>query len=232
MEAADFEPFFETRLQQYDSDRAMLSQEGAEQSKLISALRQANKSFISAHRGNASSKEREAALQSLENGYLKYKEIISNLDEARSFYNNLSTHLASLREKCKNFVYQRRIEAQNLEHDITTSGMSAMNLSSQTDQLKEQKMLEQQTQKYAGWEAEKAPNRQVDNPIPAPVPTRMVPHQTHAQLPTPGMWNPDMGIKFGATKNVGAQPPVQQPPPPQQQQGGQWDPSKGMNFRS
>lgn len=78
-------------------------------------MREANRKFTRAHKGDASTKERETALQELENGYLKYKEIISNLEVGRKFYNDLANIVGRFRDEAKTFVHQRRMEASQLE---------------------------------------------------------------------------------------------------------------------
>ena len=115
IQASQFEDLFEEQLKLYDSDREMLAQERREQDHLSDQVREANRAFTGSHQGDASTKEREAALQDLENGYLKYKEIISNLDVGRKFYNDLARIVARFRDDAKAFVRQRRMEASQLE---------------------------------------------------------------------------------------------------------------------
>ena len=58
----------------------------AEEEGLLKRLQDANASFTTARKGDSSTKEREGALQRLENAYFKYKEIVSNLEAGRKFY--------------------------------------------------------------------------------------------------------------------------------------------------
>ena len=115
IEPAQFEELFEARLQEYDDDRLMVSDQAEEQEQLLLMLQEENKSFINVRRGDNSSREREQALQRLENAYLKYKEIISNLDTGRKFYNDLANLVNRFRDDCKDFRYQRRVEASQIE---------------------------------------------------------------------------------------------------------------------
>ena len=115
IEPVHFEDLFAARLEQYDSDREMVTAEQQEQNDLISRLRTANSSFISARRGDTSTREREQALQKLENAYTKYQEIIGNLDVGRTFYNNLAKIVNPFRDECREFRYQRRVEANTME---------------------------------------------------------------------------------------------------------------------
>lgn len=113
--AAHFEDFFEQRLTKYDADVQGLQSESEEQDRLTSQLENANASFVAARKGDTSSREREQALQRLENAYFKYKEIVSNLEVGRKFYNDLAKIVGRFRDGCKAFVYERRAESMRLE---------------------------------------------------------------------------------------------------------------------
>ena len=67
------------------------------------AKQNANAAFLVARRGDQSTKKREQALQNLENAYFKYKEIISNLDVGRKFYNDLAKITNRFRDDCRGF---------------------------------------------------------------------------------------------------------------------------------
>lgn len=118
IEASQFENLFEEQLHLYDSDVDMLAQERSEQEELETQVREANNNFNRARRGDTSSKEREKALQELENGYAKYKELISNIDVGRKFYNDLAKIVGRFRDDCKSFVHERRMEASQLERYV------------------------------------------------------------------------------------------------------------------
>lgn len=115
IEASQFENLFEERLHLYDSDLEMLEQEQNEQDQIAARVREANRAFTKARKGDSSTKDREKALQELENGYLKYKEIISNTEVGRKFYNDLAKIVGRFREDTKAFIHQRRMEASQLE---------------------------------------------------------------------------------------------------------------------
>ena len=85
IEAVQFEDLFDKRLRMYDADKEMVKEENKEQQEAIKRLQEANAAFVSARRGDRSTKQREQALQSLENSFFKYKEIISNFFYRLSF---------------------------------------------------------------------------------------------------------------------------------------------------
>jgi programmed cell death 6-interacting protein len=113
--AAQFEDFFEQRLARYDPDIEAVKAEALEQDRLLESLEAVNAAFVLARKGDTSSREREEALQRLENAYYKYKEIVSNLEVGRKFYNDLSKIVGRYRDDCKAFSYSRRSEAAQTE---------------------------------------------------------------------------------------------------------------------
>lgn len=113
--ASQFEDLFNNHLKLYDTDKEMLEKERTEQENLTAQLREANAAFNRVRRGDSSSRERERALQELENGYNKYKELLSNIETGRKFYNDLAKIVGRFREDCRAFVSKRRMEAGTLE---------------------------------------------------------------------------------------------------------------------
>lgn len=115
IEAVQFETLFDKRLQMYDSDQDMVKNEAREQQEAVKRLQDTNAVFVNARRGDQSTKQREHALQTLENAYYKYKEIIANLDVGRKFYNDLAKIVSRFRDDCRSFAYQRKQEASQIE---------------------------------------------------------------------------------------------------------------------
>ncbi|KAI9831456.1 MAG: hypothetical protein M1819_005055 [Sarea resinae] len=227
IEAANFEDLFERRLQRYNVDQNMVAEEEEEQAEIANRIKEANSAFLSARRGDTSTREREKALQELENAYFKYKEITSNLDVGRKFYNDLAKIVGRFRDECKNFAYQRRDEANQLESDLTTA-MSSLHLSAPSTSTTASAPSAPhthalRTQQMHPYSPTTAPS---DPPLPAPIPHRPVPPpsaappvpQPQSVGPTPGMWTPEMGIRFGDGATT-SQPPLLVPQQPQTQQG-------------
>ena len=219
IEPAQFEDLFEERLQRYEVDRGMLAQEEEDQDHVSARIRDANTAFLNARRGDHSTKDREKALQELENGYVKYKEIISNLDVGRKFYNDLANIVTRFRENCKAFVRHRRAEAADLEADITNTAMSSMNLNQTSATLQSQKRQE------GAARPPPPPSTLGREPLTAPTPTRASVHQP--SLPNAGMWTPEMGIKFSnPPAGVRANPNAA----PYPQAAGVWEDGQGIRF--
>jgi programmed cell death 6-interacting protein len=115
IEAVQFENLFDKRLQMYDVDQDMVKEEAKEQEEAVRRLQDANTAFVNARKGDQSTKQREQALQSLENAYLMYKEIILNLDVGRKFYNDLAKIVNRFRDDARSFAYNRKQEASQVE---------------------------------------------------------------------------------------------------------------------
>ena len=115
VEAVQFENLFEQRLQTYEPYLARVADEQEEQDRVAARLQEAHANFVAARIGDTSIREREQALQKLENAYFKYKELISNIDVGRKFYNDLAKIIARFQDDCGNFVRPRRHEAERLQ---------------------------------------------------------------------------------------------------------------------
>lgn len=212
IEAVQFEDLFDKRVRIYDADKEMVGEENKEQQEAIKRLQEANAAFVSARRGDQSTKQREQALQSLENSFFRYKEIISNLDVGRKFYNDLAKIVSRFRDECRTFAYQRKAEASQLENDIATA-MSSLNLQ-QASSLQQQRHAPDQIPPYAA-------KAHAEEPLTAPTPTRA------SVGPNTGMWTPEVGIRFGGAPTPQTNNPRPAAGPPQD---GRWDPAQGLKF--
>lgn len=115
---AHFEDFFEKRLDtMYEPDVTQIEKEAAEQEKMLADVTRANREFEAQKKmqGDRGSREREAALQALDNAYYKYKETVRNVETGRKFYNDLSKVVGSFRDRCRDWVGERRKDARALE---------------------------------------------------------------------------------------------------------------------
>lgn len=214
--AGHFEHLFEERLELYEVDRESLPSEQEDQDQLASRLREANAAFVSARRGETEqvTRDREEALQGLEMAYVKYKEIVQNLENGRKFYNDLAGHMTRFREGVRTAVAQRRQEANELEAEIGVGGMQLQ----ERRELRSQKKKEQEAKQHNSAPLPNAAKVEVPDALPAPTPITARPGNippptprviANAQQSMPSVqlpatqrprnqaWNPEMGIKFG-----------------------------------
>ena len=211
IEPGQFEKLFEKRLESYEADREALETEQDDQDQIIARLRETNKAFIDARKGDTSTKDRQKALQALDTGYAKYKELINNLDTGRKFYNDLAGHVARFRENCKTEVSERRVEASRLEAELAGQDMGRLNLEETRRELRGQNAAPQTRSRTQ--QQPQPPPGGGQEAMTAPVPTRIPrPGAMPSTAPLPvqvaggtigggGVWRPDMGIKFGGVSN-------------------------------
>ena len=116
---AHFEDFFEKRLDTlYEREVEALQDEQSQQDKLLEQVQRNNREFESQKRlgSDQSTRDRQEALQALEDAYKKYKELIGNLEAARKFYNDLNKIVGpGFRDVVRQYAAGRRREAQELE---------------------------------------------------------------------------------------------------------------------
>ncbi|TVY88699.1 pH-response regulator protein [Lachnellula willkommii] len=215
---AHFEDFFEKRLSKYDTDLSTLKSEAEEQEQLIRALESANASFVAARQGDSGSREREQALQKLENAYFKYKDIVKDLEGGRKFYNDLARMVGRFRDGAKGFVYERREEALRLEQELNLPPLGQLNL--QPAPMPRSYNTRSSSSNPPPAPQSYPPPEQREE-MPAPIPTRRTPAPI-----VPSVWAPEMGIRFGGSGGQGHVQPQAQPQPP----SGTWDPKRGFKF--
>ncbi|KAF2863983.1 BRO1-domain-containing protein [Piedraia hortae CBS 480.64] len=116
--ASHFESLFDERLRKYDPDLEGIRSEESTQKQILQKIQDANREFVSAKRGEAVSKEREAALQNLEDAYIAYHEVLRDLDAGQTFYTQLAPLVAEFKDQCKEFAETRKVEAKKLEDGI------------------------------------------------------------------------------------------------------------------
>lgn len=118
LDAAHFEEFFDKRLDRlYEPEQEALDKEAEDQERLLSEVERVNKEFESQklRAGSRGNRAREQVLQKLDDAYFKYKETVNNLEEGRSFYNQLNQHVGQqFRDVVKGWVARRRMEARTL----------------------------------------------------------------------------------------------------------------------
>ena len=198
--AAQFENLFEKRLEAYESDRDTLGTDQDDQDQMIARLRESNKNFLNARQADSSSstgqiKARESALQELENGYTKYKEIIQNLDSGRRFWNDLASHVTRFRDQCQKQVAQRRLEKTEMEAELVSGDVGRLKIEETRRALRSEKARQAKQDIAATTAAERAP-------IAAPIPTKpdalpVAAPASPGSTTAGGVWQPSMGIRFG-----------------------------------
>ncbi|KAM0193014.1 hypothetical protein ACHAPI_007963 [Fusarium lateritium] len=237
---AHFEEFFDKRLDKlYEPEVEAIDKDAQDQERLLTDVQRINREFESQKRqmGERGNREREVALQKLDNAYFKYKEIINNLEVGRKFYNDLNKIVGQgLRDVVRGWIAQRRMEARALEEyvsrplgtervltehrEISMPTLSNLNISHQQPQAQSPMPSHQEpAHSYA-------PPQQPPQPVQSPAQANIQSWGESVQQPRPvqpqqaPMWNPGMGIKFGQSSGGSGQPPAP----------GTWNPNAGIKF--
>ena len=252
VEAVQFEPLFEERLHYYDADREKVQKEKETHNETIEHLKRANTTYFAAKGGSSGaglvSKEREEALQRLNVGIMKYKEIVKNLSASRKFYGDLQGIVSKFAEECKQFAYSRRMEARSMEQELMTSQMAGMRVKpheesgvvlspQQQQQQTQRKVTRQQQQRFEQHQhpvsrQEEQIQQQADYTYQAPLSQQSTWRQENVP-PSFGNAPPtkeDRGSRGPAAGSPLAAPtpnkPLRMPSP----NLGIWDPSHGIKF--
>ncbi|KAF4885354.1 pH-response regulator protein palA/prr-1 [Colletotrichum fructicola] len=242
---AHFEEFFEKRLDKlYDGDIEAVAKEEDEQDRLMTEVQRVNREFESQKKNLTSgSREREQALQRLDNAYYKYKEIVNNVDVGRKFYNDLSKVVGqNFRDPVKAWAAERRMDAKSLEEEVNMPPLGSLNINRSPVHSPAGSTYDQRTNN-SYFNASVVPGSSPPQQQPSRQEVVHPPAEAHIQSwagstvepqhPRPtSMWQPDMGIKFSAPAGSSAAPTTQQAQgsgskPPQ---GGTWDPGSGIRF--
>ncbi|KAI5122282.1 hypothetical protein M0805_002362 [Coniferiporia weirii] len=118
VEPAMFENMLDQEMNKYEKFRSGVEEGTEKQAELLGLIKIHYEQLIQSRQDDPSVKEREHALQSLDLGYHKYREISCNLDEGLKFYNDLSKILMKFREACKEWVRSRREEMRWLSQHL------------------------------------------------------------------------------------------------------------------
>ncbi|KAI9146342.1 BRO1-like domain-containing protein [Paraphysoderma sedebokerense] len=231
------EDLFRDELKKYDVSKEFAAQQEQMQKQLLDKITALHSEFVKISQSNDLLRQRETALQRLDNAYKKYQELKGNLEEGLKFYTEFEKVAEDLNTAISDFCHARNFEKKDLLKDLTTALAHPSSLS-----------------------ASHSPNRLpmpganplpggFANPIPPALPPRSPSQQppfnpqmytppppyysapNQAPAPMPGQWNPSMGFQFqqpGYSTNP-LQPQSQfRPSPPMP---GQWNPQMGFSFQ-
>ncbi|CAK9435701.1 uncharacterized protein LODBEIA_P04280 [Lodderomyces beijingensis] len=126
-----FELVYESHLKLFDPDLSYIQTTKKTQQRLEQRIDAANSKFEQLYSSsvNATQQRRQRALQDLDTAYVKYLEIISNLDEGTKFYRDFIHKANDVLHEFDEFLSRRRVESRELELAITSKNNSHHHLS-------------------------------------------------------------------------------------------------------
>lgn len=112
---------FERELKKYDMVKKTMEDSFAAQEHLITQIQSANSKFVAAKQMDSVLKQREQALQTLENGYKRYQELTVNLQEGMKFYTDMQGTVERFLQDVQDFCFARTAERKDYLASITSS---------------------------------------------------------------------------------------------------------------
>lgn len=128
-----FEDVYAKHITMFNSDLTFLEDLKHAQIALEGNIDDLNQEFESEyqHTNNESQYKRQEVLQTLENVYTKYLELISNLNEGSKFYSDFIIKSNSVLKECDEYVYHRRVEGRELEMFLNNQAVPVESVGSQ-----------------------------------------------------------------------------------------------------
>ncbi|RLV93972.1 pH-response regulator protein [Spathaspora sp. JA1] len=108
-----FEPIYDEHIKIFAQDLRYLENQKREQIELDLKLDDLTKKFQQACTVTAT--PRQESLQALETAYVKYLEVITNLNEGKKFYTDFIIKSNVVLKECEEHLYKQRIESRDLE---------------------------------------------------------------------------------------------------------------------
>ncbi|KAJ3300005.1 pH-response regulator protein palA/rim20 [Borealophlyctis nickersoniae] len=104
---------FNEQLKKYDPFQTTATEMRAQQEKLVGAIREANSRFLESKQTNEMIRQREQALQNLDNAYKAFMEISGNISEGIKFYTDFQNVLSNFKNSCSDFAFARGIDKKD-----------------------------------------------------------------------------------------------------------------------
>lgn len=121
-----FESTFVDHMKQFDEELRYVEEEKSKQKELETRISQAHVKFqVQLERSSSStSSERQCFISNLESSYVKFKELIENITQGLKFYQDFIGNAIKLVQDVEAYVSQRRIQARDLEMELTAKFQS------------------------------------------------------------------------------------------------------------
>ncbi|KAJ3037268.1 Rhophilin, Rho GTPase binding protein [Rhizophlyctis rosea] len=117
------EVVYADQMKKYDPYVMAIHESVSQQENLLNGIRAANAKFVESKQTNEMIRQREQALQNLDNAYKTFKEINTNLQEGVKFYTDFQNVLTKFRDNCKDYAFSRSIDKKDclaqLQQSIT-----------------------------------------------------------------------------------------------------------------
>ncbi|KAH3689015.1 hypothetical protein WICPIJ_000014 [Wickerhamomyces pijperi] len=119
-----FEPVYQSHMKQhFDQDLQFIEQQKTKQRELETRISQAHVKFqVEMEKASMNqTSEKQRIITTLETSFVQYKELIENITQGLKFYHDFIGNAISLTQDVESFVTMRRIEARDLEIEISSN---------------------------------------------------------------------------------------------------------------
>jgi programmed cell death 6-interacting protein len=166
---ASFDHVFTKHIKNFESDLNFIEKQKKIQQELEDKIDGLNKKFKHLNTSQGSNGEREKAIKGLDAVYSEFTDLLDNLSQGLNFYNDFNSRCHELIQDIDKFVYERRIEARDLEDELNT--------------------------KFQQMKLQSSP---LPSEIHRPQsPAMVAPKAKPVRGKPSGLWNPENGIRFG-----------------------------------
>ncbi|KAG9289057.1 hypothetical protein G9A89_015606 [Geosiphon pyriformis] len=223
IESAHFEDFFAQHLNKYDPYLQLVKSETDTQEKLITSIVEINQRLLETRqRSDAANLGRIKAVQNLEIGYEKFKEILKNLREGEQFYRSFGTTLIKWKNDCKTFVESRRHYSQNHLEQLTKT-FSGMSISNPQPSAPPASQIPQSHDRLNN--SNELWNNGVGLAVNYEEPSQsMLSSSPHPSSPVHPIWTKGMPVSFVSSSGQ------RSPTTPNQTRGATWTRGRGIHF--
>ncbi|TPX67068.1 hypothetical protein SpCBS45565_g04044 [Spizellomyces sp. 'palustris'] len=224
-EEIDDDELFNQQLRKYDHFQDTVQNMIDQQEQTLAAIQETNRKFVESKQTSGMIREREEALQNLDNAYKAFKDITSNMQEGVKFYSDFQNVLNKFSQNCKDFAMTRSVDKKD---QIAELQRSVTNL--HVSEPQGPPLPPRHAGAPAGYPTSLPPNTQPGLYAYGPT-TGTMPQPYPQGMPPPGTWDPNTPLQYGP--NPYAQPgaystnvfystniPGSMPPPMPTQPGG------------
>ncbi|KAI8817046.1 BRO1-like domain-containing protein [Fimicolochytrium jonesii] len=195
--AGDDEGLFAEQLGRYEAFEGTVRELVEEQELVLHEIRETNDLFHASHQTTTLIREREQALQNLDNAYKAFREISQNMAEGLKFYTDFQSVLLRFQSNCRDFASARSVDKRDQVGGLMRTAAGIGGGGSATGGPALPPRHAGQGQQGGGYYQQQQPPQGQGQG-----------QEGYAQ---PGVWTPNQAPSYSST------PYGQQPPPPHQQ---------------
>ncbi|KAI9098591.1 BRO1-like domain-containing protein [Phlyctochytrium arcticum] len=120
-EGKEDDELFSQQLKRYEPFEQAAEKSLAEQATLLNAITETNRQFMSSKQSNHLIRDRENALQNLDNAYKAFVDISANMHEGVKFYTDFQAVLNRFADNCRQYALTRSVDKRDIINELQRS---------------------------------------------------------------------------------------------------------------